>query len=125
MPEITVNIDGVQRVARAALDEFAQATFADIRAATDATAKEVVKRTKAASPYRTGEYRKGWTSRVEVDNSRDYQRTVYNKRKTGLTHLLQHGHGGPHPAPAHPHITGDDEVQEIFVKALTDEMGKE
>nr|DAF27107.1 MAG TPA: hypothetical protein [Caudoviricetes sp.] len=29
---------------------------------------------------------------------------VHNAKSPGLTHLLEHGHGGPHPAPAHPHI---------------------
>lgn len=29
---------------------------------------------------------------------------IHNKAKPGLTHLLEKGHGGPHPARAHPHI---------------------
>lgn len=56
------------------------------------------------SPRKTGVYADGWTKKVTGDNLVGYKGTVYQAAKPSLTHLLENGHGGPAPAPPHPHI---------------------
>lgn len=50
-----------------------------------------------------GHYRDGWEA-VQAGEPGNITVYVRNAKKPGLTHLLEHGHGGPRPAPAHPHI---------------------
>lgn len=104
------------------LDEFKKATYVDIKNAVDNTAKETSKNTKKASPVRTGAYKKGWGRKTTDPSADNYTATVYNKRKPGLAHLLQNGHGGPHPAPAYPHIQQDEETARIFEDKLRKEL---
>ena len=42
-----------------------------------------------------------------------------------LAHLLQNGHGGAQPAGPRPHIPSDEETEELFVKNMEREMGKQ
>ncbi len=112
-------------------DQFATALDGDIRAhmamakeATEediqATADSVVKDLKDTSPKQTGKYAKGWTSDMHHAADGSPYVSVHNAKKPGLTHLLEHGHGGPHPAKAHPHI---EAAYERGVTFLTDRMG--
>lgn len=121
------------RAIRDILDEFQDKTREDIEAATDKTAKEVVKDTKAKAPvnqrprknakYSPGAYKRSWTSTVTEDTAVNYVRTVHaNAPHHALTHLLQNGHGGPWPAKAYPHITEDAETQRIFEENLRKEI---
>lgn len=57
----------------------------------------------STSPHLTGEYAAGW----QVRNRRaagTAECCVVQMKKPSLTWLLETGHGGPHPAPAKPHI---------------------
>jgi hypothetical protein len=76
-------------------------------------AKETVKEIKETAPKLTGDYRKGWKSKVQYETSDDIRMTVYNPKEYPLTHLLEHGHakvgGGrvaaiPHLKPAEEHL---------------------
>lgn len=118
----TVEINGFERAIQSALGEFRTATSYHIHKATDKTTREVIKRTRAASPRRYGYYQKGWTSRIYMRTMFHYSHVIYNKEQGALTHLLQWGHGGPVPGPAIPHITPDDETQQIFETALRKEL---
>ena len=85
----------------------------DVREAVDQvvedTGKQSRKDIQAASPKKTGSYRKGW--RVKKEGGALGQvstATVYNATDYQLTHLLEHGHqkagggrveGIPHIAP--------------------------
>ncbi len=122
MSNIKISADKLGETIRGILDEFAQATYADIKEAVDKTAKDTAKNTRSASPVRTGKYKRGWARKTTRDTSDNYAATVYNKAKPRLTHLLQNGHGGPRPAPAHPHIQQDDETARIFEENLRKEM---
>ena len=95
--QLATVIDGAVRAHMAVAKE---ATEEDIQA----TADYVVAYLKDASPKLTGKYAKGWTSDMHhaADGS-PYVR-VHNAKKPGLTHLLEHGHGGEHPVHAKPHI---------------------
>ena len=88
--------------------------------------KETVKKLRANSPKRTGEYAKGWTTRTSTNTKRDFGRgfkttvvTVYNKKKGPLTHLLEKGHtnrNGGYVAPI-PHIQPvAKEIEDKFLK---------
>lgn len=72
-------------------------------------AKDVVAELKQTSPRNSGDYAKGWKSRVEYESPEDIRVRVYNSKKPQLTHLLENGHakqnggrvnGTPHIGPA-------------------------
>ena len=87
------------------LDEFFAQTDIECRQAVQAggkVAKETLQGTN--DPRKTGEYAEGWAYRAELKGFGGYYVRVYNKTKPSLTHLLEFGHGGPSPAPAHVHI---------------------
>lgn len=73
-------------------------------------ASEAVADLKATSPYdknsKGRHYSNGWRMKAKAGGSETgkTQVVVHNATKPGLTHLLEHGHGGPVPAAAKPHI---------------------
>lgn len=71
------------------------------------TAKLVLDDIKASTAWtdRTGDYRKGFA--IKKDNKQgETVRTIYNRRKPALTHLLEMGHGlkGGGRVSARPHL---------------------
>lgn len=77
----------------------------DVDAAAEKCAKGLAKDLRSSSPKRKGNYRKSWTNRPGNSPFRgNVSQTVYNRKHYQLTHLLEHGHGGPAPAPPHVHI---------------------
>lgn len=60
----------------------------DVREACKATREAV----QAGSPRRTGAYASGWRMRVEETGDGRISGAVYQAKKPGLTHLLEHGH---------------------------------
>lgn len=120
-----VKVNQLEAAIKNALDETKDLTENALRSAIDKTAKETVAKVKSSSPVKTGKYAKGWTSKVTTQTSRGrYGRTVYNRPRYMLTHLLQNGHGGPRPARAHPHIPTDEETEALFKKNLESEIKK-
>lgn len=115
------------------LEEFKNVTNESMRDAVDSTAKDAVDQLKANASQTgakhhlsvTGEYLKGWASKVTSNDSNRYGRTVFQRKKPGLPHLLQNGHGGPAPAKAYSHIPSDEEVEQLMVKNLKEAMNKE
>lgn len=92
--------------------EVERAAEEDVRAAADAALEAV----ESGSPRRTGRYGRGWVSEPDSEDMAAKAYRVHNRAKPGLTHLLEKGHGGPHPAPAYPHIApaaqaGFDELE--------------
>lgn len=120
--QLKISADGMDKAVKKAMDDFGKVSYEGLKSAAQKTAKDVIKDTKTAAPTRSGEYRKGWSSTVTSDNSREYGAVVHNKKKPGLAHLLEHGHGGQHPASAKPHITTDEKVKEIFEGYLEKEL---
>ena len=77
------------------------------------------------SPVRSGEYRKSWAAKKTLDRSGKLTVTVYNRKKPGLTHLLEKGHakrgggrveGTPHIAPAEEYAV--DELEKRIRRGL-------
>ena len=107
-----------------ALDETKTLTNESLKRAIDATAKETVNKIRGKAPVKTRKYAPGWTSKVEKAGNGKYARTVYQRKKPHLSHLLQNGHGGPMPAAPHPHIPSDEETEKLLEKNLESEMKK-
>lgn len=82
------------------LDDVERASEEDVRAAAQVTLGAVI----AGSPERSGRYARGWAMEPDAEDPAAKAYRIHNKAKPGLTHLLEKGHGGPHPAPPHPHI---------------------
>jgi hypothetical protein len=120
--EIKVNAGEFEKAAQSILTDFSKRTRENVSAAVDKTASQVVRKTKSDSPIKTGKYKAGWASRVTEQSNVRYEKTVYNKDRYRLTHLLEKGHGGPHPAGPHPHIVKDEEAQKLFEENLRKEI---
>ena len=120
-----VKVDGLENAVKEALLGTKTLTENALRSAVDKTARETVTKIKGQAPVKTGKYARGWTSKVTTQDGRGrYGRTVYNAPRYMLSHLLQNGHGGPRPAPAHPHMPSDEETEELFRKNMESEMNK-
>ena len=119
---IKVNAAELEKTASDILNDFSKRTRESVTAAVDKTASQVARKTKSASPVKTGKYKAGWASRVTEQSNVRYQKTVYNKSRYMLTHFLEKGHGGPHPAGPHPHIVKDDETEKIFEENMRKEI---
>ena len=125
MADVKIGMDGLEKAIKDALEETKELTEDALITATDKTAKETVKKIKTNAPARTGSYKKGWSSKTTTQAGRGrYGRTVYNRTRYMLAHLLQNGHGGPRPARAIPHIPSDEETGDLFEKNLESEMNK-
>lgn len=119
------NIEGFADQMRKALDETKEWTEEAVRKAVDKTAKETVQTIKANAPVRTGKYKKGWSAKKTQDNSRGaYGKTVHNRTRYMIAHLLQNGHGGRSAAGAIPHIPSDDETESLFMRNMESELSK-
>ena len=114
----TIKIDALV----ATLTEMAEGVVAqdeeqlrkDVQAAARATTDEL--RNGALTPAVTGEYAAGWGYETEVEIGH-VRATVRNRKKPGLTHLLEKGHekfvngvDTGERAPAYPHIEPAYEV---------------
>lgn len=74
------------------LTEYGDAAKEAVELACRDTAKETAKELQGAGTFQGGkEYRKGWTSKVELTRT-GATAIVYNKAKPGLSHLLEFGH---------------------------------
>lgn len=106
-------MDSVADEIAAMLKEYAGVVAGDLKEAAKETAKETVKELKMTSPEghgsSKGHYKDGWGDKTIKENSNTIDIKIYNKKKPGLTHLLEKGHakrgggrvnGKPHIAPA-------------------------
>ncbi|KJJ69489.1 HK97 gp10 family phage protein [Clostridium sp. FS41] len=93
------------------MEEYASEIAADTKAEAKAVAKEAVKELKQTSPEgpgsKKGHYKDGWASKVEKENAVSIGIRIYNKKKPGLTHLLEKGHAkrGGGRVEGKPHIS--------------------
>ena len=109
------------------LDECSQDVVEAFDDALNRTTKESVEKLKATSDPKRGEYSSGWRVKKER-NGKITDGIVYNAKKPGLTHLLEHGHvtrnqhGTFKRTPAHEHI---QPVRDWAETELTQEIMKE
>lgn len=89
-----------------------------IEKALDTTAKSGAQKLKPVSPKNTGKYASGWTKKKQSKGQ-----IIYNKKRPGLTHLLERGHAkrGGGRVPPQKHI---EPVEELANKEIVDEIKK-
>lgn len=125
-PDLTIEL-------RRSLEKYAGDVAEKVDAVVERTSREALQRVKAASPVRTGSYRKAWRIKVDRKSGR-IEATIYNAGKMQLTHLLEHGHKtrlttGKHGSKAyaapHTHIApvqewlnaeAEKEIEEVLRK---------
>lgn len=71
------------------LEEYGQLTKETVRKSANKAARDAVSKLKNTSPKRPGggEYATGWATKQTKDGT-----VVYNRKKPGLTHLLEKSH---------------------------------
>lgn len=78
------------------MQEYAEDVSEDMKEEAKAVAKETAEELKKTSPKgygsRKGHYNAGWTSSIEREKASSIGIRVYNRKKPGLTHLLEKGH---------------------------------
>ena len=103
-----------------ALEEYNEITDEVVKSAVDTVSKEAKAIAKAGSPERYGGYKSGWTVKKTIDKSSQVNVTIHNRKKPGLTHLLEKGHakrgggrveGITHIAPAEEYAVEELEAE--------------
>ena len=74
------------------LAEYAEDVKQIVNEAAKNVGEETVKELKKTSPKLTGNYKKGWTKKVQSKGLGIKKVIVYNKNEPHLTHLLERGH---------------------------------
>ena len=91
-----VNIDGLADAVLKELKKFNDVTEEEFEKIAKAVAKEGTKKLKATSPRgrssKKGHYADGWGVTYLKKGNGKFQFVVHNKKKPGLTHLLENGH---------------------------------
>lgn len=114
--------DGLERELEAIVEQHIHEIGAQTRRAVGRaadTAIDSLERTPAHGDI-TGAYRRGWAKKVAGNKVTGFRATVYQRAQPTLTHLLEFGHGGPHPAGPHPHV---EPAYEAGARALREEVG--
>lgn len=104
-----IKVSELAQVVAQELADYSQDVTDGIKEEVKQVAKDMVTELKQTSPRNSGNYAKGWKSRVEYESPEDIRVSVYNSKKPQLTHLLENGHakqnggrvnGIPHIGPA-------------------------
>lgn len=109
-----VTIDKLSDEVMSVLKEETDARLEEINKRVDQIAAEAVNELKQTSPRskgsggKHGHYAEGWAKKNEESNWEGItKKTIYNKAKPQITHLLENGHlkaGGTERVPGIPHI---------------------
>lgn len=126
-----IKIDALGTEIAKLMEEYASEVAADTKAEAKEVAKEAVKELKQTSPEgpgsRKGHYKDGWASKVESENAVSIGIRIYNKKKPGLTHLLEKGHAkrGGGRAEGIPHIgPAEQNAVENYEKRLKERLSR-
>lgn len=102
------------------LQEYSGEVMDKVDKAVEDCGKGMRKDIAAASPNRTGKYKKGWRCEITKRGRGDTSALVKNATDYQLTHLLEKGHkkrGGKGRVKAFPHITpAEEKWNERFVQ---------
>lgn len=88
----SVNIDGLADAILKELEAYSEEVTEAIKKDVKKVAKDCAKEIKGSSPKDSGEYSKGWKTKVAYESHNDIRVVVYNAKKPGLAHLLEYGH---------------------------------
>lgn len=90
------SIDGLAKEVMRELKKYKDVTEEELEQIAKAVAKEGAKKLKATSPRgrgsKKGHYADGWGVTYERKGNGKFRFVVRNKKKPGLTHLLEYGH---------------------------------
>ena len=87
-----ISIEQLSEEIMSALNEYRETTDDVVKTAVTKVSAEAKKIAQAGSPTRSGGYQKGWAVKRTSEKSGETTITVYNRKKPGLTHLLEKGH---------------------------------
>ncbi len=106
-----VKIDGLANAIMEGLEEYAELSTSDMKAAVRKAGSNVRKDIQANAPKKTGAYSKSWSVKTTKESSNSLELTVYSRTKYQLAHLLEHGHAkrGGGRTKAQPHIAPAEE----------------
>ncbi len=109
-----VKIDNMANAIAQVLSEYTDEVAEVLKEDVKEVAKECASNIKTNSPSDSGNYKKGWKTKVAFENKNNIRVEVYNAKKPQLTHLLEYGHakvnGGR--VEGHPHIRPAEEMAE-------------
>lgn len=123
---VVVSVDGLENAFRHIVEERLDEMQDGTKKAVSKGGRAVIKSIQASGAFKdiSGAYRAGWRMKTEGGTLAGYVATVYNADRPGLAHLIEKGHGGPHPAGAHPHIApAYEEGVQVFEAALKEALG--
>ena len=104
------------------LDEYGDEVMDVLEEEAQKVAKKAAKKLQETSPKQSGTYAKGWTNKYDKTAK---TAIVYNAKKPGVAHLLEHGfqgRSGVHPAIVHiapVEEAANDEFVEAVERRLT------
>ena len=119
MPTVSMGLlaDEVYKLCKEHVDEITKETKPAVTAAANKT-REQLSRYNSKRGY--GIYGSSWRVKTEGSSLIGYTSTVYSTMP-GLPHLIEFGHGGPQPAPPHPHM---DAAYQAGVDELMRRLGQ-
>lgn len=102
----TIRVDDLANEIAKELKNYSDVVTDDLKEACKEVAKNAAKEIKDNSPKQSGEYKKGWKTKIAYNKGNDIRVVVYNANKPQLTHLLENGHAkvGGGRVEGHPHI---------------------
>ena len=89
---MSIKIDDLAAEVVSVLEEYTEAVTERVKSAVSEAGKKALSIVKAASPRKTGKYKKGWRLKVAYDGTNDRRVVIHNSTDYQLTHLLEHGH---------------------------------
>lgn len=87
----SIGLDGLAEAVAEILEEYQTEIDRGTKECVQRVAKAGVKALQEVSPVRTGEYASGLASEIK-EGRMGATATLYNAKKAGLVHLLEHGH---------------------------------
>lgn len=118
---MNVSVDGLADAIAAELSTYEQEVTDGLKTEVRSAANEAKRDIRDASPVLTGDYQKGWSTKVKYEAADDIRIWVYNRKEYPLTHLLEDGHakvnGGR--VAAQPHIMpAEKKAEEKLLKKV-------
>lgn len=111
------SVDNLAEAVTQALSEYSEEVLEATKKEVRNVAKQTVAELRDSSPKKTGEYAKGWKSKVQHESRNDIRITVYNAKKPQLTHLLENGYalrnGGRFTGIPHLRIAEQNAIQKL------------